>query len=106
MTWPISCFVAKHVKVELVGGFLHHARGAEQLVANLVESLLQPPVRVQAAVLLGHLRCGLQTHGDLLLGRHGHVLDLIGDRVAVAHAVITAERDQSEQSGNHQAAEH
>lgn len=49
--------------------------------ANLLHALLIGSTGAQTAELGGHIGRSLQAHGDLLVGRHGDVLDLVGERV-------------------------
>jgi hypothetical protein len=79
--------VGQHVKVEFIrgiapGGALQH------FVAHPVYVILELLVGVQAAVLLGHLRGGLQAQGNFLFHRHVHPLLFAGDGVFLRSETI------------------
>lgn len=68
------------MEIELVGG-LAGVGVSDDFGADGLDSLGGGGVLFLAAVLIDHLRGGLEAEGDLLVGGHGDVLGLAGDGV-------------------------
>ena len=91
--------IAQQVEVVLIGGIA--SRGAvDNAHANLLNPLLVRLGWVQPAKLLGHLRRGLQAHGDFLFRGDIHMLHLLRHRVGRLGAKVAEQRDDDHSAGD------